>query len=115
MTFLIGYGSRFKVWTIYSSTSENHLFDFLANPFEILGEILEEILINNALTMMDHTKIKGSKGKINNKFKQLVYDFGLRIVPCLRVRTNTKIKIENLMRIIDNYCSYQISCLIVFL
>jgi len=54
---------------------------FLANQFEILGEVLEEILINNALTMMDQTKIEGSEGKINNKFKQLVDDFGFKIVP----------------------------------
>jgi len=77
---------------------------FLANQFEILGEVLEEILINNALTMLDQIKIEGSEGKINNKFKQLVDDFGFKIVPCLRARTNTKTKIENLMRIIDNYC-----------
>ena len=31
--------SRFKVWTIYPSTSQNHLFDFLTNAFETIGGV----------------------------------------------------------------------------
>lgn len=45
--------SRFKVWTIYPSTSQNHLFDFLSNAFETLGGVPSEILVDNASTMMD--------------------------------------------------------------
>lgn len=98
--------SRFKVWTIYSSTSQNHLFDFLANAFETLGGVPEEILIDNASTMMDQARTERSEGKINNKFKQLADDFGFKVVPCIRARPNTKAKVENPMRMIDEIMNY---------
>lgn len=98
--------SRFKVWTIYPSTSQNHLFDFLANAFEALGGVPEEILIDNASTMMDQARTERSKGKVNNKFQQLADDFGFKIVPCVRARPNTKAKVENPMKIIDEIMNY---------
>ena len=98
--------SRFKVWTIYPSTSQNHLFDFLANAFEQLGGVSEEVLIDNASTMMDIARTEKSEGKINNKFKQLADDFGFKVVPCIRARPNTKAKVENPMRIIDEIRNY---------
>ena len=70
--------SRFKVWTIYPSTSQNHLFDFLTNAFETIGGVPEEILIDNASTMMDQARTESFEGKINNKFKQLADDFGFK-------------------------------------
>lgn len=98
--------SRFKVWAIYPSISQNHLFDFLANAFEALGGVPEEILIDNASTMMDEARTEKSKGKINNKFKQFANDFGFNIVPCIRSRPKTKAKVENPMRIIDEIMNY---------
>lgn len=98
--------SRFKVWTIYPSTSQNYLFDFLANAFETIGGVPEEILIDNASTMMEKARTEGSQGKINNKFKQLADDFGFKVVPCIRARPNTKAKVENPMRIIDEIMNY---------
>lgn len=98
--------SRFKVWTIYPSTSQNHLFDFLANAFEALGGVPEEILIDNASTMMDQARTERSKGKVNNKFQQLADDYGFKIVPCVRARPNTKAKVENPMKIIDEIMNY---------
>lgn len=98
--------SRFKVWTIYPSTSQNHLFDFLANTFEILGGVPQEIIIDNASTMMDIARTEKSDGKVNNKFQQLADDFGFKVVPCVRARPNTKAKVENPMRIIDEIMNY---------
>lgn len=98
--------SRFKVWTIYPATSQNHLFDFLSNAFETLGGVPQEILIDNASTMMDKARTECSEGKINPKFKQLADDFGFKVVPCVRARPNTKAKVENPMRIIDEIMNY---------
>lgn len=103
---LILSASRFKVWTICPSTNQNHLFDFLANAFETIGGVPKEILIDNASTMMDKARTEYSKGKINNKFKQLADDFGFEIIPCIRARPNTKAKVENPMRIIDEIMNY---------
>ncbi len=98
--------SRFKVWAIYPSTSQNHLFDFLSNAFESLGGVPKEIVIDNASTMMDKARTEHSDGKINSKFKQLADDFGFSIYPCVRARPNTKAKVENPMRIIDEIMNY---------
>ena len=98
--------SRFKVWTICPSTSQTHLFDFLANAFETLGGVPSEILIDNASTMMDKSRTEHSDGKINPKFQQLANDFGFKVVPCIRARPNTKAKVENPMRVIDEIMTY---------
>lgn len=98
--------SRFKVWTICPATSQNYLFDFLANAFETLGGVPEEILIDNASTMMEKARTEKTSGKINAKFKQFADDFGFSIVPCIRARPNTKAKVENPMRIIDEIMNY---------
>ena len=110
MTFNVGSlvlsASRFKVWTICPSTSQDFLFDFLANAFETLGGVPEEILVDNASTMMDQARTEHSKGKINSKFKQLADDFGFKIIPCVRARPNTKAKVESPMRVIDEIMNY---------
>lgn len=98
--------SRFKVWSICPSTSQTHLFDFLANAFETIGGVPEEIVIDNASTMMDSARTERSPGKINVKFKQFADDFGFKITPCIRARPNTKAKVENPMRIIDEIMAY---------
>lgn len=98
--------SRFKVWSICPSTSQTHLFDFLANAFDTIGGVPEEIVIDNASTMMDSARTERSPGKINVKFKQFADDFGFKITPCIRARPNTKAKVENPMRIIDEIMAY---------
>jgi transposase len=98
--------SRFKVWTIYPSTSQNHLFDFFAHAFESIEGVPQEILIDNASTMMDVARTENRKGKVNTKFQQLADDFGFEIVPCIRARANTKAKVENPMRVIDEIMNY---------
>lgn len=103
---LILSASRFKVWTITPSTNQKYLFDFLANAFETIGGVPEEILIDNASTMMDKARTEKSKGKINAKFSQFASDFGFEIKPCIRARPQTKAKVENPMKIIDEIMNY---------
>ncbi|MGL5715533.1 MAG: IS21 family transposase [Paraclostridium sp.] len=98
--------SRFKVWSITPSTNQKYLFDFLANAFEIIGGVPDEILIDNASTMMDKARTENSKGKINPKFSQFASDFGFTIKPCIRARPQTKAKVENPMKIIDEIMNY---------
>lgn len=56
--------------------------------------------------MMDHARTECFEWKFNNKFKQLADDFGFTIVPCIRARPNTKAKVENPMRIINEIMNY---------
>ncbi|SFU67123.1 hypothetical protein SAMN04487886_109512 [Clostridium sp. DSM 8431] len=55
---------------------------------------------------MDKARTEHSEGKINPKFQQLADDFGFNIAPCVRARPNTKAKVENPMRIIDEIMTY---------
>ena len=103
---LILSASRFKYWAICPSTSQAYLFDFLTNVFEALGGVPKEIVIDNASTMMDKARTERSDGKVNPKFQQFADDFGFNIVPCIRARPNTKAKVENPMRVINEIMTY---------
>lgn len=98
--------SRLKIWFIYPSTSQSYLFDFLCKAFETIDGVPKEILIDNASTMMDVARTEKTEGKVNVKFQQLADDFGFKIVPCVRARPQTKAKVENPMRIIDEILNY---------
>lgn len=63
-------------------------------------------LILSASTMMDKARTERSDGKVNPKFQQFADDFGFNIVPCIRARPNTKVKVENPMRVIDEIMTY---------
>jgi len=98
--------SRFKVWKVCPSTSQNYLFDFLVKAFEEIGGVPKEIIIDNASTMMDIARSEKSEGKVNAKFQQLADDFGFKIKPCLAGRPNTKAKVESPMKLIDEIMTY---------
>ena len=103
---LILSASRFKYWAVSPAKSQVYLFDFLASALERLGGVPQEIFIDNASTMMDVARTERSVGKVNPKFQQFADDFGFNIVPCVRARPNTKAKVENPMRVIDEIMSY---------
>jgi len=98
--------SRFKVWVIYLSVSLDCILDFLANAFETLGGVPQELLIDNATTMMIKARTENSKGTVNPRFQQFADDYGFEVVPCMAGRPNTKAKVENPMRIIDEIMNY---------
>ncbi len=98
--------SRFKVWQVCPATSQNYLFDFLSNAFEVMGGVPKELLIDNASTMMDVARTEKSKGKVNAKFQQFADDFSFKISPCLAGRPNTKAKVESPMKLIDEIMTY---------
>jgi transposase len=98
--------SRFKVWKVCPSTSQNYLFDFLVNAFELLEGVPKEVLIDNASTMMDIARTEKSEGKVNSKFQQLADDIGFKVKPCMARRPNTKAKVESPMKLIDEIMSY---------
>ena len=98
--------SRFNVWVIYLLVSLDLHLDFLANAFETLGGVPQELLIDNATTMMIKARTENSKGTVNPRFQQFADDYGFEVVPCMAGRPNTKAKVENPMRIIDEIMNY---------
>lgn len=98
--------SRFKIWRIYLSVDQSSILDFLTRTFELIGGVPREILIDNATTMMTDARTLKNKGKVHNKFQQFSKDFGFKVKPCIAGRPQTKGKVENPMRIIEEIKNY---------
>jgi transposase len=98
--------SRFKVWMIYLSVSFDCITDFLTKAFELIGGVPEELVIDNASTMMIKPRTQKCKGTINPRFEQFSNDFGFSIKPCIAGRPQTKAKVENPNRIIEEILNY---------
>ncbi len=98
--------SRYKVWKVCPSTSQDYLFDFLTTAFERLGGVPKELIVDNASTIMDKARTEKSEGKVNIKFEEFANDFNFKVKPCMRARPNTKAKVENPMRIIEEILNY---------
>jgi len=98
--------SRFKIWRIYLSVDQNCILDFLTRSFELIGGVPKEIIIDNATTMMTEARTYKTSGKIHSKFEQFSNDFGFKVKPCIAGRPQTKAKVENPMRIIEEIMNY---------
>ncbi len=103
---LILSASGTKTHEVYPSMSQDCLFDFLVTAFEEIGGVPDEILIDNAKTMMEKHRTKKFKGKVNAKMQQFADDFGFKVKPCIAGRPRTKAKVENPMKIIDEIRNY---------
>ena len=104
-SFILSY-SRFRVYRLSLSKSQDILFNFLDESFKIFGGVPQEIITDNMKTVMDISRTKYSKGKINNKFKQFADDYGFKVRPCIAGRPETKSKVESPMRILDEIKAY---------
>ncbi len=98
--------SRYKVWSIYPNRSRDCVMDFLTTAFEKIEGVAKEIYIDNAKSMMDIARSKKSEGKVNKVFEEFSKNFGFDIKPCMAYRPQTKAKVENPMRIVDEIMTY---------
>ncbi|MGN0241170.1 MAG: IS21 family transposase [Candidatus Weimeria sp.] len=98
--------SRYRVYQLTMSKSQDVLFSCLDNAFETFGGVPEEIVTDNMKTVMDTARTRGSTGKINPRFKQFADDYGFRVQPCVAATPKTKGKVESPMRILDELRAY---------
>lgn len=98
--------SRFRVYRLALSKSQDILLSFMDEAFETFGGVPKEILTDNMKTVMDKPRTEYSKGKINNKFKQFADDYGFEVKPCIAGRPNTKAKVESPMKLLDELYAY---------
>ena len=98
--------SRFRVYRVSLSKSQNILFFFLDDAFETFGGVPEEIVTDNMKTVMDEARTEYNKGKINNRFSQFAKDYGFKVQPCIAGRPQTKAKVEAPMKILDEIRAY---------
>ena len=98
--------SRFRVYRVSLSKTQDILFSFLDDAFETFGGVPNEIVTDNMKTVMDKARTLYSVGKINNKFQQFADDYGFKVQPCIAGHPHTKAKVEAPMKILDEIRAY---------
>lgn len=98
--------SRFRVYRVSLSKTQDILFTFLDDAFETFGGVPKEIVTDNMKTVMDEARTEYSEGKINIRFQQFADDYGFHVQPCIAGRPRTKAKVEAPMKILDEIRAY---------
>lgn len=98
--------SRYRVYRLSVSKSQDILFSFLNDAFEAFGGVPHEILTDNMKTVMDEARTEHSKGRINQRFKQFADDYGFKTKACIAGRPQTKSKVETGMKLLDEIYAY---------
>lgn len=98
--------SRFRVYRLSLTKTQDVLFHFMNEAFGVFGGVPKEIVTDNMKTVMDEARTPYKKGKVNNKFQAFADDYNFSVHPCIAARANTKAKVESPMRILDEIRSY---------
>ena len=98
--------SRFRVYRLSISKTQDILFNFLDGAFEVFGGVPQEIVTDNMSTVMDVARTENFGGKVNAKFQQFADDYGFKVRPCIAGRPRTKAKVEAPMKILDEIRAY---------
>lgn len=98
--------SRFRVYRMSMTKVQNVLFLLMDDAFQTFGGVPAEVVTDNMKTVMDESRTKYSKGKINSRFQQFADDYGFRVQPCIAATPKTKGKVESPMRILDELRAY---------
>lgn len=98
--------SRFRVYSLSLSKSQEVLFSLLNDAFETFGGVPKEILTDNMKTVMDNARTEYSKGKVNSRFQQFADDYNFKVLPCIAGRPQTKAKVESPMKLLDEIYAY---------
>lgn len=98
--------SRYRIYRMTMTKSQDVLFFCLDDAFDAFGGVPGEIVTDNMKTVMDEPRTKNSKGKINAHFEQFAKDYGFRVQPCVAATPKTKGKVESPMRILDELRAY---------
>ena len=103
---LILSASRFRVYRLSLSKTQDVLFSFLNDAFETFGGVPYEILTDNMKTVMDEPRTEYTHGKVNIRFHQFANDYNFKVKPCIAGRPRTKAKVEAPMKLLDEIYAY---------
>ena len=89
--------SRYKIFHVTLSRSQDVLISCIT-------ECLEHI--DNMKTTMDKARTVKTSGVINIKFQEYAKDMGFELKPCVAYRPQTKGKVENIVKLLDEIYAY---------
>lgn len=98
--------SRFKIYFLSMTKTQNVLFHHLDKAFQIAGGVPKTLRTDNMKTVMDEARTDYSKGKVNNKFAQFAKDYGFQVKPCVAANPEVKAKVEAPMKLLDELYAY---------
>lgn len=98
--------SRFRIYRVSLTKTQDILFSFLDDAFENFGGVPDEIVTDNMKTVMDDARTEYFEGKVNNRFQQFANDYGFKVQPCIAGHPKTKAKVEAPMKILDEIRAY---------
>ena len=91
--------SRFKIYQLSLTKTQNVLFHLLDTAFEQAGGVPNKLKTDNMKTVMDKARTDYSAGKINYKFKQFADEYGFEVKPCKAGQPEVKAKVEAPMKL----------------
>lgn len=98
--------SRFRIFKLSLTKSQEILLNFLTESFEAIKGVPKVLITDNMKTVMDSPRTKYTKGKVNDRFANFAKDFGFNLKPCIAGRPNTKGKVEATMKLLDEIKAY---------
>lgn len=98
--------SRFEVFRLSLTKTQDVLFDFLDYSFETFGGVPKQIITDNMKTIMDQSRTNYFKGKVNNKAYNFAKDYNTEFKPCIAAHANTKGKVESQMKFLEEIKAY---------
>lgn len=98
--------SRYKVFQLSMTKTQDVLFHLLDRAFELAGGVPNKLRTDNMKTVMDEARTNYRSGKINNRFKQFADDYGFQVKPCIAGQPQVKAKVESPMKILDELYAY---------
>lgn len=98
--------SRFRVYYLSLTKTQDILLNFLDSAFETIGGVPQELVTDNMKTVMDEARSAYSRGTINARFAQFAKDYGFEVKPCIAGHPQTKAKVEAPMKLLDEIRAY---------
>lgn len=98
--------SRFRIFKLSLTKSQEMLLHFLVESFELFEGVPRKLLTDNMKTIMDEPRTEYQKGKVNIRFENFTKDFGFQLQPCIAGRPNTKGKVESTMKLLEEVKAY---------
>lgn len=98
--------SRYKIFHVTQSRTQDTLLSCLTESFEHIGGVPQTIVCDNMKTIMDIARTQKHPGKINARFLEYSREMGFEVKPCIAYRPETKGKVENIVKLLDEIYAY---------
>lgn len=104
-TLTFGY-SRYNMRKLIIDKDADTLISFLAECFDTIGGVPNEIVIDNLKQFVTKARFKDQNAIFSSKFEQFCNDYGIKIKSCMPRRPQTKGKTETQNKIVNQLKNY---------